>query len=98
MEYDQSRLVVNLEQATIDDINNQVSIKQGILSDDPGYQFFREFVDNIRIILYALVDWLRNPSSVQMSSVVFKGWRPFSLVLFIALIIFAILMLSCRNC
>lgn len=84
--YDQNRLQVNLEQAVIDDINNQVNTKKGLLSRDVSYTTFNTIVENMRTLLYGLADWITTPSWNNLKAIVFqKGtWHLLCVTIIIA--------------
>lgn len=88
--FNQTRLVVDLDKNIIDDINNQINSKQKIHDDDPVYSVTNEFFTNIIDIFYGLLEWIKSPGSVNLIELLFTGWRPLSLTIFISIIIYVV--------
>lgn len=84
--YDQNRLQVNLEKAVIDDINNQINTKKGLLSRDVSYTTFNTIVENMRTLLYSLSNWINTPSWHELKAIIFqKGtWHLLCITIIIA--------------
>lgn len=84
--YDQNRLQVNLEKAVIDDINNQISAKKGLLERDVSYTAYSTIIENMRTLLYGLAAWITSPSWSELKAVVFqKGtWHLLCITIIIA--------------
>lgn len=91
---DQSRLVVSLDQNIIDDINHQIETKQQILENDPLFATVNTFFVNIIDLFYGFMQWIAHPLQTNLLTVIFTGYRPISLVIFIGLIVFIISKLS----
>ena len=82
-ELDQSRLVVGLDQNIIDDINNQIETKQKIMENDTIFATVNNIFVNVIDVFYGLMNWIANPLNVNLFDVIFTGYRPISLLLFI---------------
>lgn len=85
---DQSRLVVSLDQNIIDDINQQIESKQQILENDPLFATVNTFFVNVIDVFYGFMQWIAHPLQTNLLTIIFTGYRPFSLVIFIVLIAF----------
>lgn len=80
--FDQSRLIVNLDQNIIDDIDNQIETKQKILDNDPVFSTVSDLFVNVIDVFYGLMKWIINPLSVNLFDIIFTGYRPVSIVVF----------------
>lgn len=80
--FDQSRLIVNLDQNIIDDIDNQIETKQKILDNDPVFSTVSDLFVNVIDVFYGLMKWIINPLSVNLFDIIFTGYRPVSIVIF----------------
>lgn len=80
--FDQSRLIVNLDQNIIDDIDNQIETKQKILDNDPIFSTVSDLFVNVIDVFYGLMKWIINPLSVNLFDIIFTGYRPVSIVIF----------------
>lgn len=83
--FDQSRLIVNLDQNIIDDIDNQIETKQKILDNDPVFSTVSDLFVNVIDVFYGLMKWIINPLSVNLFDIIFIGYRPVSIVIFVVL-------------
>lgn len=79
--YNQSRLIVNLDENIIQDINNQIDSKQKILDNDPLFTIINDFFVNIINVFYDLLHW--NKSFID---IFFTGYRPISIAVFLYII------------
>lgn len=92
--FDQSRLVVSLDQNIIDDINKQIETKQKILENDPIIETFNNIFVNIIDVFYGLIKWIASPFTVSLFDVIFTGYRPTSIVIFIIICYYTIKIIS----
>lgn len=84
-ELDQSRLIVNLDQNIIDDINKQIDTKEKILDNDPLFAVVNGIFVNVIDVFYGLMKWISDPMNVSLMDIIFVGYRPISLLIFIVL-------------
>ena len=84
-ELDQSRLIVNLDQNIIDDINKQIDTKEKILDNDPLFAVVNGIFVNVIDVFYGLMNWISDPMNVSLIDIIFVGYRPISLLIFIVL-------------
>ena len=92
--FDQSRLVVSLDQNIIDDINKQIETKQKILENDPIIETFNNIFVNIIDVFYGLIKWIASPFTVNLFDVIFTDYRPTSIVIFIIICYYTIKIIS----
>lgn len=84
-ELDQSRLIVNLDQNIIDDINKQIDTKEKILDNDPLFAVVNGIFVNVIDVFYGLMNWISDPMNVSLMDIIFVGYRPISLLIFIVM-------------
>lgn len=84
-ELDQSRLIVNLDQNIIDDINKQIDTKEKILDNDPLFAVVNGIFVNVIDVFYGLMKWISDPMNVSLMDIIFVGYRPISLLIFIVM-------------
>lgn len=84
-ELDQSRLIVNLDQNIIDDINKQIDTKEKILDNDPLFAVVNGIFVNVIDVFYGLMKWIFDPMNVSLIDIIFVGYRPISLLIFIVM-------------
>ena len=82
---DQSRLIVNLDQNIIDDINKQIDTKEKILDNDPLFAVVNGIFVNVIDVFYGLMNWISDPMNVSLMDIIFVGYRPISLLIFIVM-------------
>ena len=84
-ELNQSRLIVNLDQNIIDDINKQIDTKEKILDNDPLFAVVNGIFVNVIDVFYGLMKWISDPMNVSLMDIIFVRYRPISLLIFIVM-------------
>lgn len=90
--YNQSRLIVELDKNIIDDINKQIESKQKILDNDPLFSTVNDFFVNIIDVFYDLLNW--NKSFID---IFFTGYRPISIAIFFSIVYLLIKLIKIKT-
>lgn len=90
--YNQSRLIVELDKNIIDDINKQIESKQKILDNDPLFSAVNDFFVNIIDVFYDLLNW--NKSFID---IFFTGYRPISIAIFFSIVYLLIKLIKIKT-